>query len=186
MEPAMKMKANPSGIDGGSKALKMADYKVDSDNHLLFINNDEGRKFGSPVRIFTNLPLNLIKLSEQDGYKYCKRCDKWSSQENKHCKKCKSCTSKDGRRYRHCNTCNRCVKPTWKHCKKCERCLLKTHTCGVKPRITGECFKCKSTDHIEKDCPVGKPSKKRKNNDTIESLKFKKIKKNTNDVCGNL
>lgn len=35
----------------------MADYKVDYDNHSLFKDGSKGRKFGSPVRIFTNLSL---------------------------------------------------------------------------------------------------------------------------------
>lgn len=35
--------------------FRMADYKVDYDNHELF--RTAGRAFGSPVRIFTNVPL---------------------------------------------------------------------------------------------------------------------------------
>lgn len=35
----------------------MADYKVDYDNHSLFKDGSKGRKFGSPVRVFTNLSL---------------------------------------------------------------------------------------------------------------------------------
>lgn len=33
----------------------MLDYKVDYDNHPLFKKDEKGRKFGSPVRIFTNV-----------------------------------------------------------------------------------------------------------------------------------
>lgn len=33
----------------------MLDYKVDYDNHPLFTQDEKGRKFGSPVRIFTNV-----------------------------------------------------------------------------------------------------------------------------------
>ncbi|XP_011303418.1 zinc finger CCHC domain-containing protein 4 [Fopius arisanus] len=161
MESIMQNKSNPRGVEGGLKDLQMSDYKVDYENHPLFVTGSSGRKYGSPVRIFTNVSLNLLKLPG-DGYKWCKRCDKWVASENKHCKLCKSCTSKDGRRYRHCKICNRCVKPTWKHCDKCQRCVLEKHACGIKPKITGECFKCSRTDHIAKDCPGEKLPKKRK------------------------
>lgn len=33
----------------------MLDYKVDYENHSLFTDKPNGRKHGSPVRIFTNL-----------------------------------------------------------------------------------------------------------------------------------
>lgn len=33
----------------------MLDYKVDYDNHPLFTKDEKGRKYGSPVRIFTNV-----------------------------------------------------------------------------------------------------------------------------------
>lgn len=33
----------------------MLDYKVDYDNHPLFTQDEKGRKYGSPVRIFTNV-----------------------------------------------------------------------------------------------------------------------------------
>ncbi|XP_063976689.1 rRNA N6-adenosine-methyltransferase ZCCHC4 [Diachasmimorpha longicaudata] len=175
MESIMQNKSNPRGLDGGLKDLKMSDYKVDYENHPLFVTGSSGRKYGSPVRIFTNVSLNLLKLPE-DGYKWCKRCNKWVARENKHCKLCKSCTSKDGRRYRHCKICNRCVKPTWKHCDKCERCVLEKHVCGIKPKITGECFKCRGTDHIAKDCPNDESSKKRKGEGNPSMEKRKKIK----------
>lgn len=151
MESILQRKSNPVGTSGGLKDLRMADYKVDYDNHPLFTGLN-GRKHGSPVRIFTNISLSLLELPVEDGYKYCAKCKKWTSAENKHCKKCKACTSKDGRRYRHCKLCERCVKPTWKHCKVCERCVLEQHTCGSKPKITGLCFTCGGSDHVGKDC----------------------------------
>ncbi|CAD6226802.1 GSCOCG00005920001-RA-CDS [Cotesia congregata] len=191
MKSIIQFKSNPAGVDGGLKELKMAEYKVDYDNHTLFGSGSNGRKFGSPVRIFTNIPLNLIKLLEDDGYKYCKRCDKWVGAENKHCKKCKACTSEDGRRYKHCNICNRCVKPTWKHCQKCKRCALEKHFCGSKPKISGHCTECNKTDHVSKDCPeiVGavndssaKSSKKRKASDDNSMKNNKKQKLNGSDT----
>lgn len=33
----------------------MLDYKVDYENHPLFTKDKNGRKYGSPVRIFTNV-----------------------------------------------------------------------------------------------------------------------------------
>lgn len=37
--------------------FNMCDYKVDYDNHPLFKDGPKGRKYGSPVRIFTNVDL---------------------------------------------------------------------------------------------------------------------------------
>lgn len=138
MEHIMKEKSNPLSVAGGLKDLEMSDYKVDYDNHPLFVLG----KQGSPVRLFTNVPLKLLELPTSDGYKFCKKCKKWVSAENKHCKKCKECTSKDGRTYKHCDICERCVKPTWEHCGACKRCMLEKHTCGQVPNIVGRCFKC--------------------------------------------
>lgn len=137
METIMKEKSNLPSVAGGLKDLEMSDYKVTYD-HPLFASS----KQGSPVRIFTNIPLKLLELPELDGYKFCKKCEKWVSSENKHCKMCKKCTSKDGRTYRHCNICKRCVKPIWKHCKICNKCILEKHICGKVPTIVGRCFKC--------------------------------------------
>lgn len=142
MENIMREKSNPPSVAGGLKDLTMSDYKVDYDNHPLFVSGKQGRKYGSPVRIFTNIPLKLLELPTLDGYKFCKDCEKWVSSENKHCKRCKECTSKDGRTYKHCKICKRCVKPTWRHCKTCKRCTLEKHTCGQIPNIVGKCFKC--------------------------------------------
>lgn len=125
----------------------MLDYKVDYDNHPLFTRDEKGRKYGSPVRIFTNVDpkwvirsyknycfieysFRLIVLPVKQGYKYCEECEKWVSQENEHCESCGACTSKDGRTYKHCDTCERCVKPTWKHCNACGKCAQVDHKCG--------------------------------------------------------
>ncbi|XP_011165314.2 rRNA N6-adenosine-methyltransferase ZCCHC4 [Solenopsis invicta] len=152
MEHIMREKSNPVHETGGLRNLNMSDYKVDYDNHPLFISEKHGRKQGSPVRIFTNIPLNLLELPSSDGYKFCQDCEKWVSGENKHCKKCKECTSKDGQTYKHCDICKRCVKPTWKHCQICKRCILEKHTCGPIPNIVGRCFNCDKLGHTKKEC----------------------------------
>ncbi|XP_011871989.1 PREDICTED: zinc finger CCHC domain-containing protein 4 isoform X2 [Vollenhovia emeryi] len=153
MEHIMREKSTPPQVTGGLKDLKMSDYKVNYDNHPLFVSEKHGRKHGSPVRIFTNIPLNLLQLPSSDGYKFCQNCKKWVSSENKHCKMCKECTSKDGQTYKHCNICGRCVKPTWRHCQTCKRCMLKKHTCGTIPNVTGRCFNCDKLGHTRKECP---------------------------------
>ncbi|XP_022917027.2 rRNA N(6)-adenosine-methyltransferase ZCCHC4 [Onthophagus taurus] len=131
---------------------KMLDYKIQYDNHVLFQHGVKGRKQGSPVRIFTNINPSLIQLPKDEGYKYCGKCNRWVSNENKHCNKCNSCTSKDGRTYIHCDKCERCVKPTWIHCKDCNKCALKDHYCGELP-FQKQCFHCHKDGHKKRECP---------------------------------
>ncbi|GFS02167.1 zinc finger CCHC domain-containing protein 4 [Elysia marginata] len=98
-------------------SLSMLDYKVDYDNHNLFNNNHKQK--GSPVRIFTNIPPAKFYLPLEDGYWFCKPCQRFSSKENQHCADCGTCPSKDGTTYVHCDACLRCVKPSRIHCFKC-------------------------------------------------------------------
>lgn len=102
--------------------INMLDYKVNYINHLKFCKFKT--KFGSVVRIFTNINSKLIELPYQEGYRFCKDCQKYVSSQNQHCFKCGQCTSKDGRPSIHCNICKKCVKETWKHCSKCGLCCL--------------------------------------------------------------
>jgi len=119
--------------------LVMSDYRVTYSDHGQFGAADDNtglvkqgvRKLGSPVRLFTSIPLSLLELPSSEGYRLCGECRVWVAQENTHCDQCGVCTSKDGRTYVHCKLCARCVKPTYTHCEKCERCKLPTHTCGV-------------------------------------------------------
>ncbi|KAJ9592971.1 hypothetical protein L9F63_015341 [Diploptera punctata] len=129
----------------------MLDYKVNYNNHISFASGPKGRKYGSPVRIFTNARPEDIVLPEEEGYKYCSLCQRWVSEENQHCKFCSKCTSKDGQTYVHCGKCKRCVKPSWKHCNVCKRCCLPSHVCGefIPSNI---CFNCGEAGHKKQDC----------------------------------
>ncbi|XP_064608799.1 rRNA N6-adenosine-methyltransferase ZCCHC4-like [Liolophura sinensis] len=131
--------------------LTMLDYKVDYDNHSLFHAGDKGRKEGSPVRIFTNLPPSKVVLPKTEGYWFCKKCLRYSAPENWHCQKCGSCTSKDGKSYVHCDLCGRCVKPSRVHCEVCQQCELADHRCGA-VNSTG-CHVCGALEHKRRDCP---------------------------------
>ena len=119
-------------------SLRMSDFMVDYRNHSKFHSNSSGRKFGSPVRIFTNIQLSSIVLPETDGYHYCDNCIKYVSKNNKHCFECKDCTARDGKPYNHCYKCKKCVKQTWNHCNRCDICHLKQQLC---PKIRTE-FNC--------------------------------------------
>jgi len=50
------------------KDFHMLDYHVDYDNHKKFKNADKGRKM-TPVRIFTNVRNDLVKLPAGEGYR---------------------------------------------------------------------------------------------------------------------
>ncbi|XP_041979397.1 rRNA N6-adenosine-methyltransferase ZCCHC4 [Aricia agestis] len=140
--------------------IKMHDYQVDYQNHKKFSSKKGGRKLGSPVRFFTNLPLKTIDLSNDSAYKMCDKCKFWVSVSNVHCTKCKQCTSKNGMKYRHCNACRRCVKPTYTHCKTCDRCCQEKHICGTVVQ-SQSCYNCNEKGHKQADCPM-KENKKRK------------------------
>lgn len=125
--------------------LAMADYRVTYNNHKEFGEDGDGRKQGSPVRFFTDIPLRTFVLPTSAGYKKCVPCERWVAKENLHCDICNSCPSKDGRTYKHCSPCGRCVKPTYVHCSSCSRCKLPTHDCNR-----------------EQETPVAPPVKRKK------------------------
>jgi len=131
------------------KQLQMCDYKVTYSNHPLYKKTE---KKGSPVRLFTNVPLHMLKLPKEEGYRFCKECQKYISKENRHCTNCNACTSKDGRTYVHCALCKKCVKPGRQHCAECNTCELPEHTCH-KDSIKIGCHICGHESHKRKDCP---------------------------------
>lgn len=132
--------------------MEMLDYKIDYTNHKTYHSGEDGRKQGSPVRIFTNVSSHLIELPIKEAYRLCNKCKKWISKENKHCKRCKKCPSKNGATYIHCNRCELCVKPTYKHCNNCWRCTqIENHDC-IKYQSQLKCTICLQKGHNEINC----------------------------------
>lgn len=161
-------------------SLVMMDYKVQYTNHPSFHNNKKGRKLGSPVRIFTNIEPRLFKLPEE-GYKYCKICQKYVAKENKHCFKCNACTSKDGRPYKHCAICERCVKETYVHCNECKICTLISHKCELVQKKSG-CHICGSSDHKRKDCLKNKDFNRENQYHNLNQFKRRKVDMSVQEV----
>ncbi|XP_075149977.1 rRNA N(6)-adenosine-methyltransferase ZCCHC4 [Haematobia irritans] len=138
-------------------SLQMCDYKINYTNHESYTDIGKmARKQGSPVRLFTNVPLELIKLPVQELYKYCSKCEKYTALENRHCDKCKCCPSKNGSTYVHCEQCGLCVKPTYVHCQNCRRCTQSEgHNC-IEYQSKQKCFICRRIGHIETRCEFWK------------------------------
>uniref|UniRef100_A0A1B0FHU2 CTCHY-type domain-containing protein n=1 Tax=Glossina morsitans morsitans TaxID=37546 RepID=A0A1B0FHU2_GLOMM len=144
-------------IQAECSAFEMCDYKVNYINHLSYTDNGHKfRKLGSPVRLFTNVPLGLLKLPVGEGYKYCARCERYTALENRHCNKCNKCPSKNGATYRHCLHCGTCVKPYYIHCGDCHRCTQKEgHNC-VEYQAKQRCRICGKQGHTEPKCSLRK------------------------------
>ncbi|GFS40590.1 rRNA N6-adenosine-methyltransferase ZCCHC4 [Nephila pilipes] len=153
--------------------LVMMDYKVDYLNHKKF-GSKAGSK-GSPIRIFTNIPTPVFALPENEGYRYCDKCQRYVSQENQHCKKCNKCTTKHGNTYKHCDKCQQCVKNSYVHCDIHKKCVLDTSNsleisgkvckCSVESSggdNSNKCFKCFGYGHRKRDCPVNARNLQRK------------------------
>lgn len=129
--------------------MTMLDYKVSYTNHKTY--NDKGR-FGSPVRLFTNILPKLVKF--ECGFKYCSPCQMYTRIENVHCVRCKSCPSKNGALYKHCNSCATCVKPYYAHCPRCNRCTqTEDHQC-TEYQKNAFCWICDEKGHVENNCPL--------------------------------
>jgi hypothetical protein len=134
--------------------MEMMDFQVTYTNHDAFNQEYKGRKEGSPVRIFTNVNLSLIKYPQSlsKAYRHCKLCQKFVALSNKHCTICKVCPSKNGSVYRHCDKCIKCVKPNYVHCENCGRCVQKSnHDCKIY-QSHQECWGCHERGHVEKNC----------------------------------
>lgn len=144
-------------VTGGNPKYTMLDYKVDYVNHGLFRDEKRSKK-GSPVRIFTNIAPNLVKLPESEDYWFCEKCQRYRFADNKHCELCNTCPTKDGGTYRHCSKCSRCVKPSHNHCDNCNICEAK-HKCG-RPRGLG-CHMCGDMGHKRRDCPKNRANKRK-------------------------
>lgn len=108
---------NESQVNLHLPSLAMCDLAVRYRNQRKMKNDS------SPVRIFTDIPLNEIPLPGPT-YKYCIKCVRWVHSVNVHCAECGTCPSKNHAATRHCFVCQRCVKQTWDHCIKCKRCHL--------------------------------------------------------------
>lgn len=158
--------------------LRMLDYAVHYENHAEFNGSSGKRAKGSPVRIFTDVPLGQIPLPEE-GYTFCAQCDRWVGRHNRHCAPCNDCPSKDGGPYRHCDRCGVCVKEANKHCLTCDRCLPLGHDCQSKGLT---CFVCRQPGHKSTEC-VQNAGKRHKNlkrtfiRNQVDVAKGKKKKK---------
>uniref|UniRef100_A0A1A9WC66 CCHC-type domain-containing protein n=1 Tax=Glossina brevipalpis TaxID=37001 RepID=A0A1A9WC66_9MUSC len=143
-----------------SSAFEMCDYKINYINHLSYTDNGhKSRKLGSPVRVFTNVPLELLTLPIKEGYKYCSLCKRYTALENHHCNKCNKCPSKNGATYRHCLHCCLCVKPYYIHCHQCGRCTQReNHNCA-EYQAKQRCWTCNKQGHTEHKCPLSKKKK---------------------------
>lgn len=134
--------------------MSMVDYKVDYTNHDTYHSGKNGRKFGSPVRLFTNVAQHLIELPSSENYRYCKQCKRWVSSENNHCDQCRCCSSKNGSTYVHCKLCETCTKPSYRHCNNCWRCTqVENHDC-IKYQKELKCMICLHKGHNELNCTV--------------------------------
>lgn len=156
--------------------MEMLDYKVDYTNHGTYHSGqNDSRKQGSPVRIFTNVPNHLVQLPATESYRMCSKCKKWVASENRHCVLCKKCPSKNGDTYKHCNLCGICVKPSYLHCKNCWRCTQReNHDCN-KYQSQLKCMICLQKGHNEFNCN-GWLALCRKNPKEITRMKAKSIK----------
>eukprot|EP00088_Acartia_fossae_P070144 TRINITY_DN9318_c0_g1_i15.p1 TRINITY_DN9318_c0_g1~~TRINITY_DN9318_c0_g1_i15.p1 ORF type:complete len:539 (+),score=42.74 TRINITY_DN9318_c0_g1_i15:34-1650(+) len=138
--------------------LKMAKYRVNYTNHKEYSGSEEGRKYGSPIRFFTNVELSSLPTPEEFGYKHCTHCNHFVASIDQHCDICNVCPSKDGRPYVHCPVCHRCVKSTYNHCHVCHRCHLPQESCPYTQAGDMSSEKC----HANKDITIKNETSKEK------------------------
>ncbi|XP_034111517.1 rRNA N6-adenosine-methyltransferase ZCCHC4 [Drosophila albomicans] len=133
--------------------LQVCDYKLNYTNHTRYTNVGASRRcHGSPVRVFTNVPLQLLRLRIDEGYKYCESCKRFTGVENVHCNRCDNCCAQNGQTYRHCTICDMCVKPNYVHCPSCRRCSqVEGHNCELY-QSKQLCWLCGHRGHVESNC----------------------------------
>ncbi|XP_055698792.1 rRNA N6-adenosine-methyltransferase ZCCHC4 [Phlebotomus papatasi] len=136
--------------------LEMLDYRVNYVNHTNFHDDEDGGRFGSPVRIFTNALPSLVELPADEGYRKCKICSRWVSENNSHCPICQKCPSKNGGPYKHCEKCGICVKSFYRHCNSCNRCTQESNHVCQDYQKNASCWICRQKGHIEKYCNLRK------------------------------
>ena len=108
----------------------------------------------SPVRIFTNLPLQRFYLpTKSKEYKYCNKCSMFVFGNAEHCVKCNSCVSADGGRSHHCENCDKCVKESFKHCSSCNVCHP-PKLCLLPETARHRCHICRELSHKRRNCPL--------------------------------
>ncbi|XP_030387265.1 rRNA N6-adenosine-methyltransferase ZCCHC4 [Scaptodrosophila lebanonensis] len=144
---------NVNHIKQDMPEMEMCDYKINYTNHTRY--TDVGvasRTYGSPVRLFSNVPQQLLQLPTEEAYKYCTKCKRYTAAENLHCIRCETCPSQNGQTYRHCEHCGVCVKPNYVHCFNCRRCSQReNHDCAVYQSMQ-RCWICREKGHIETKC----------------------------------
>lgn len=139
-------------VKASMSEMEMLDFKINYTNHETYHQGENGRKQGSPVRMFTNVPLAFIELPSHGNYRYCGKCKRWVARENLHCSVCRMCPSKNGDTYNHCRSCDTCVKPSYKHCSNCRRCTqVFNHQCDDYQRNI-QCNICLLRGHNEANC----------------------------------
>jgi len=123
-------------IQDAFQGLQMLDYKIEYETNSK-MNLCKGKK-GSPVRMFTDICPSKCPPLDEDNYKYCFECNRYTLLANQHCYECRMCTSKDGGNYRHCSSCQRCVKADRQHCQQCSSCHLPEQCLKDKKRLLSD------------------------------------------------
>lgn len=141
--------------------LEASAYAVNYTGHKAFRTAAAGgRKFGSPVRWFTNVPQAVggrAALPVDEGYSACAPCGgRWRAPGTApHCARCAECSGANGAEWRHCGGCEQCVKPSYRHCVACGRCVqavgVRQHDC-VEYRQCVRCWICRRRGHVEREC----------------------------------
>ena len=108
----------------------------------------------SPVRVFTNLPLQRFYLpTNSKEHKYCSQCGMFVFAKAIHCEECNSCESADGGKSHHCEICMKCVKESFKHCVSCNVCHPPM-ACLLPETTRYRCHLCQELSHKRRDCPL--------------------------------